>query len=152
MPELRGSTPPKGAKTWDEAYAPGAPARPIFQAWGASGLAGVWAEENSREAIYAAMRRKETFATSGPRIKVRFFAGYDFPADVMARTLSDGLSQQLGQPVLVDNKPGAAGLIGLQELAVSPVVAAWVGMGVVIALRLGAMAFRITLPTYSERQ
>lgn len=47
---------------------------------------------------------------------------------------------------------GALVLIGLQELAVSPVVAAWVGMGVVIALRLGAMAFRITLPTYSERQ
>ncbi len=86
LPELRGSTPPKGAKTWDEAYAPGAPARPIFQAWGASGLAGVWAEENSRTAIYAAMRRKETFATSGPRMKVRFFASYDFPADLLTRS------------------------------------------------------------------
>jgi hypothetical protein len=86
MPELRGSVPPKGAKTWDEAYAPGAPARPIFQAWGASGLAGVWAEENSRTAIYAAMRRKETFATSGPRMKVRFFASYDFPADLLTRS------------------------------------------------------------------
>ena len=49
-----------------------------YETWSASGLTGVWAEENTREALYEALRRKEVFATSGPRIKVRLFAGYDY--------------------------------------------------------------------------
>jgi hypothetical protein len=59
--------------------------------WGASGLAGVWAEENTRASIYEALRRKETFATSGPRIQVRFFAGYDFTSEI--NTLADAVAQ-----------------------------------------------------------
>jgi hypothetical protein len=44
----------------------------------ASGYQGIWAAENTRAALFDAMERKETYATTGPRILVRFFGGWDF--------------------------------------------------------------------------
>lgn len=74
-PVQRGSVLPEQYSSWEEAYAEGY-TPPLSSTWNSGGLTGVWAESNTRESIYAALRRKETFATSGPRIKVRFFAGY----------------------------------------------------------------------------
>jgi hypothetical protein len=48
------------------------------------GLAAIWAEENSREALFQGLRRRETYGTSGPRITARFFGGWDYPADLCA--------------------------------------------------------------------
>lgn len=104
-PEIRGSIPPGGKKDWSgmtpEMYA----ATKRSRSWGASGLVGVWAEQNTRDAIYAAFRRKETFATSGPRIKVRFFAGYDVPADLFERSDTLRVSYAKGVPMGSDLLP-----------------------------------------------
>ncbi len=47
-----------------------------------AGLSAVWAEENTREALFAGLRRKETYGTTGVRIKLRFFAGWDYEEDL----------------------------------------------------------------------
>ncbi|GMG86772.1 DUF3604 domain-containing protein [Biformimicrobium ophioploci] len=76
--------------------------------FGSGGVAGVWAKSNTREEIYAALERKETFATSGTRMKVRFFGGYDFKKDMLK---GDWLSTayETGVPMGSDLPPSVNG-------------------------------------------
>ena len=66
------------------------------------GLIGVWAEENSRGAIFDAMRRKEVFGTSGPRIQPRFYAGWDLPEDLCTSRDVLARAQAMGVPMGAD--------------------------------------------------
>ncbi len=62
--------------------APGDPGLTDTAEFNPGGLAVVWAPQNSRAALFDAMRRREVYATSGPRHVVRFFGGYDLPSDI----------------------------------------------------------------------
>jgi hypothetical protein len=81
--------------------------RPLVASPG--GLAGVWAEENSRDAIFDALRRKETFGTSGPRITIRMFAGWEYPDDLCARADLVETGYREGTPMGGDLPPRPAG-------------------------------------------
>lgn len=65
---------------------------------GTGGLAGVWAEENTRDALYDAMRRRETFATSGPRHQIRFFGG-GLPENIASAADPVSIGYERGVPM-----------------------------------------------------
>jgi hypothetical protein len=78
---------------------------------GAAGLAAVWARENTRESIWDAMARKETYATTGTRIRVRVFGGWDFAPEEVARPDFARVGYARGVPMggdLSDVPEGAA--------------------------------------------
>jgi hypothetical protein len=65
----------------------------------ASGLAGVWAKDNTRRSIFDAMMRKETYATTGSRMTVRFFGGWDFEAKDAENRLPANVGYSKGVPM-----------------------------------------------------
>ena len=73
----------------------------VIMAWetSASGYAAVWARENTRESIFDAMQRRETYATTGPRMVVRFFGGFDFEAKDAANRLPAQIGYTRGVPM-----------------------------------------------------
>ncbi|MDK1046161.1 MAG: DUF3604 domain-containing protein [Anaerolineales bacterium] len=75
----------------------------------AAGYAAVWATENTREAIFDAMRRKETYASTGPRMAVRFFGGWDFTEPDAQRPNLAGIGYAKGVPMGGDLSNGPAG-------------------------------------------
>jgi hypothetical protein len=86
-PELRLSAPPGPVTlSYNAMSSPG-------------GLAGVWAEENSRDSIFDAMKRRETFGTSGPRMTARFYGGWNLPVDLCARPDWVEQADALGVPM-----------------------------------------------------
>jgi hypothetical protein len=75
----------------------------------ASGYQGVWATENTREGIFDAMERKETYATTGPRMAVRFFGGWDFVEDDLRNRAPAFTGYEKGVPMGGDLREGTSG-------------------------------------------
>jgi hypothetical protein len=93
QPVIIGGLNPASHRSWEQA---------------AAGYTGVWATANTRAAIFDAMMRRETFSTTGPRMTVRFFGGYDFAdADAASDVAKAGYAR--GVPMGGDLKPAPAG-------------------------------------------
>ncbi len=82
---------------------------PLQWETGAAGYAGVWAVANTREALFAAMKRKEVYATTGPRMTVRFFGGWAFSSEDALRPDFARAGYGKGVPMGGDLVNGPAG-------------------------------------------
>ncbi|MDE0348483.1 MAG: DUF3604 domain-containing protein, partial [Gammaproteobacteria bacterium] len=104
-PQARGSAYGPDRDSWEGFWTPREATH------GTGGLAGVWADENSRAAVYDAMRRRESFGTSGPRIRVRLFGGFGLAealegaADPVATAYRAGVPMGGLLPATADGAP-----------------------------------------------
>ncbi|MCH2174050.1 DUF3604 domain-containing protein [Myxococcota bacterium] len=96
------------------------PHNQILTDHGSGGLAAVWAEENTRDAIFAGMKRREAYATSGPRILLRFFAGWGFGDAIMEGSDPIAAATRGGVPMGGVLKPE-------EKTAESPTFFVWAG-------------------------
>jgi len=83
----------------------------VIKGWqlSASGYTGIWATENTRAALWDAMKRKEVYGTTGPRITVRFFGGFDFkPEDALTRE-PGAVGYEKGVPMGADLRSAPSG-------------------------------------------
>lgn len=98
------------------------PALPDHPAWNPGGLAVIWAEENSRDSLFAAMRRREVYGTSGPRIVVRLFGGWDYDdsmcgaAGFAARGYESGVAMGGGLPAAPPGRHRAGPTLAVSAL------------------------------------
>ncbi len=77
--------------------------------WNAGGYAAVWATENTRKAVFAAIKRREVYATTGPRMTVRVFGGWDFDERELGRTDLVTMGYARGVPMGSDLTYGPTG-------------------------------------------
>jgi hypothetical protein len=77
----------------------------------ASGYAGIWATENTRESLWDAMKRKEVYATTGPRMVVRFFGGFDFSGKDAATRVPAEVGYAKGVPMGGDLRQAPPGKV-----------------------------------------
>jgi hypothetical protein len=99
-PAIRRLRNPVGAEPDQKPY------QSLLQFHTSGGLAAVWAEENTRDAIFAAMKRREVYATSGPRMTLRFFAGWGFDESVVEASDPVAVATAGGVPMGGVLRPG----------------------------------------------
>ena len=89
------------AHRWEHAAIPALKPELVTKGWalGASGLAAVWARENTRESLFDAMERREVYGTTGTRMTVRLFAGWDFAPEEVNRPDFAGEGYRRGVPM-----------------------------------------------------